>query len=115
MSSFEEAVSHTRSQGNVSPSPAVRGVLGSAPGPGQRSDSSGTFQAAHSNTAVPAGRIVPMHPDASGGKLGMSGELGGTDMQAYQPMPHAEKAVSNSRVAAHGCANIWPDAEGGKS
>jgi hypothetical protein len=116
MSSFEDAVAHARQQSNTaSPSPATRGTLGRAPGPGQRSDASGSFQSAHSNTAVPAGRIVPQHPDASGGGLGMSGELGGVDVQDYAPGGEFQAANDASCVDAHDCANIWPDAQGGKS
>jgi hypothetical protein len=45
----------------------------------------------------------------------MSGELGGVDAQDYTPSGEFQAANDASCVDAHGCANIWPDAQGGKS
>lgn len=125
MSEFEAAVSHSRQNDIVSPSPAVPGKLGSASdSTGRNTISSPHFSApvSQSRVATSSGKITHQWADATDGKVPEEEWRGGapvdvatsgTDANSYEPPAHAMNAVMNARKQEGGIIHQWNDASGG--
>ena len=131
MSGFEDAISHSRKTDIVSPSPAVKGTLGSNPmfqGDGRTGISSSHANQAIDMTRVkgaaskaviayqradaPDGESIKEEKQIGGLPLNMTASTG-TDEYAYEPPMQAAAAINASRAQKGEIYPCYPDAQGG--